>query len=180
MSKATTRSVPSEASRAASRFVTAARRRAANTQSRAWTEREQAVRLYYTSVVDRVSLVKAGVPAKYVKVLSTHMKMPMERFYRTLGLARPTVDRKVRLSKLLNPDESERVIGIARLVGQAENLVRESGGPREFDAATWVSAWLDRPLPALDGKRPGQFMDTADGRMLVADLLSQQQSGAYA
>jgi putative toxin-antitoxin system antitoxin component (TIGR02293 family) len=108
------------------------------------------------------------------------MKMPMEKFYRTLGLARPTVDRKVRLSKLLNPDESERVVGIARLVGQAQSLVKESGRQEEFDAATWVSAWLDRPLPALGGKPPGEFMDTADGRMLVADLLSQEQSGAYA
>jgi putative toxin-antitoxin system antitoxin component (TIGR02293 family) len=171
---------PSKVPRAAGRIVTAVRRGGAKALSHAWTEREQAVRLYHTSVVDRVSLVKAGVPAKYVKVLSTRMKMPMERFYRTLGLARPTVDRKVRLSKLLNPDESERVVGIARLVGQAQSLVKESGGPEEFDAATWVSAWLDRPLPALGGKPPGEFMDTADGRMLVADLLSQEQSGTYA
>jgi hypothetical protein len=35
-------------------------------------------------------------------------------------------------------------------------------------------------LPALGGKPPGEFMDTADGRMLVADLLSQEQSGTYA
>jgi putative toxin-antitoxin system antitoxin component (TIGR02293 family) len=171
---------PSKAPRAADRIVTVVRRGGAKTLSQAWTECEQAVRLYHTSVVDRVSLVKAGVPAKYVKVLSTRMKMPMEKFYRTLGLARPTVDRKVRLSKLLNPDESERVVGIARLVGQAQSLVKESGRQEEFDAATWVSAWLDRPLPALGGKPPGEFMDTADGRMLVADLLSQEQSGAYA
>ena len=115
-----------------------------------------------------------------MKVLSTRMHMPMERFYRTLGLARPTVDRKVRLAKRLNADESERVLGIARLVGQAQSLVKESGGPVKFDAATWVAAWLERPLPALGGKPPAAFMDTADGRTLVADLLAQEQSGAYA
>jgi putative toxin-antitoxin system antitoxin component (TIGR02293 family) len=171
---------PAKRPRQAVPKITVVRQSGAKNPFRAWTEREQAVRLYYTSVVDRVSLVKAGVPAKYVKVLSMRMKMPMEKFYRTLGLARPTVDRKVRLSKLLNPDEGERVVGIARLVGQAQSLVKESGRPGEFDAATWVSAWLDRPLPALGGKRPGEFMDTADGRMLVADLLSQEQSGSYA
>jgi len=171
---------PSKGPRPAVPKVAVVRRGAPKHPSRAWTEREQAVRLYYLSVIDRVSLVKAGVPAKYVKVLSMRMKIPMEKLYRTLGLARPTVDRKVRLSKLLNPDESERVVGIARLVGQAQSLVKESGRPEEFDAATWVSAWLDRPLPALGGKPPGEFMDTADGRMLVADLLSQEQSGAYA
>lgn len=145
-----------------------------------WTQADQAERLYHTSVVDRVALVKAGVPATYVKVLSARMNVSMERFYRTLGLARPTVDRKVRLSKALNPDESERVLGIARLIGQAQSLVRESGGPKAFDAATWIAAWLERPLPALGGKPPALFMDTADGRALVADLLAQDQSGAYA
>jgi putative toxin-antitoxin system antitoxin component (TIGR02293 family) len=156
--------------------ATAGRKRPASE----WTKADQAERLYYTSVLERVSLVKAGVPASYVKVLSTRMNMPMEQFYRTLGLARPTVDRKVRQSKRLNPDESERVLGIARLVGQAHSLVKESGDAAAFDAATWVTGWLERPLPALGGRAPGEFMDTADGRLLVADLLSQEQSGAYA
>jgi uncharacterized protein (DUF2384 family) len=71
------------------------------------------------------------------------------------------------------------MIGIARLVGQAQSMVQESGGPDDFDAAKWVSAWLDRPLPALGGKRPSGFMDTAIGRSMVADLLGQQQSSAY-
>jgi putative toxin-antitoxin system antitoxin component (TIGR02293 family) len=145
-----------------------------------WSNQDQALRLFQSSIVDRVNIVKDGVPARYVTVLTGRMGIPKDRFYRTLGLMRPTIDRKVRASKLLNQDESERVVGIARLVGQAQSLVQESGGSGPFDAARWVAAWLDQPLPALGGKRPGEFMDTADGRGLVADLLAQQQSGAYA
>jgi len=70
-------------------------------------------------------------------------------------------------------------MGIARLVGQAQNLVEQSGGAAYFDAGRWVGDWLQRPLPALDGKTPGELMDTVDGRALVSDLLAQQQSGAY-
>ena len=146
----------------------------------AWSNPDQALKLFRAGVVDRVSIVKDGVPALYVNVLTACMGMPKDRFYRTMGLMRPTVDRKVRTSKRLNQDESERVMGIARLIGLAQSLVQDSAGPEEFDAAKWVAAWLDRPLPALGGKRPGEFMDTADGRTLVADLLAQQQSGAYA
>jgi putative toxin-antitoxin system antitoxin component (TIGR02293 family) len=146
----------------------------------AWSSPDQALKLFRASVVDRVSIVKDGVPALYVNVLTACMGMPKDKFYRTIGLMRPTVDRKLRASKRLNQDESERVMGIARLVGQAQSLVQDSGGPAPFDAAKWVAAWLDRPLAALGGKRPGEFMDTADGRTLVADLLAQQQSGAYA
>jgi putative toxin-antitoxin system antitoxin component (TIGR02293 family) len=105
--------------------------------------------------------------------------MPKDKFYKTMGLIRPTVDRKVRAEMTLNQDESERMIGIARLVGQAQSMVQESGGSQDFDGAKWVSAWLDRPLPALAGRRPGDFMDTAIGRSMVADILGQQQSSAY-
>jgi putative toxin-antitoxin system antitoxin component (TIGR02293 family) len=146
----------------------------------AWSKPNQALRLFHTSVVDRVNIVKSGVPAPYVTVLAARMGMPKDKFYRTIGLMRPTVDRKVRASMLLNSDESARVMGIARLVGQAQSLVLDSAGAQDFDAARWVAAWLDRSLTALGGKRPGEFMDTADGRTLVADLLAQQQSGAYA
>jgi putative toxin-antitoxin system antitoxin component (TIGR02293 family) len=146
----------------------------------AWSDPDQALKLFRAGVVDRVKIVKDGVPALYVNVLTACMGMPKDKFYRTIGLMRPTVDRKVRASKRLNQDESERVMGIARLIGLTQSLVQDSAGPEEFDAAKWVAAWLDRPLPALGGKRPGEFMDTADGRTLVADLLAQQQSGAYA
>lgn len=147
---------------------------------RAWSDPNQALKLFRANVVERVNIVKDGVPAFYVNVLTECMGIPKDKFYRTIGLMRPTIDRKVRSSKLLNPDESERVMGIARLLGLAQSLVQESGELEKFDGARWVAAWLDRPLPALGGKHPGEFMDTADGRTLVADLLAQQQSGAYA
>jgi putative toxin-antitoxin system antitoxin component (TIGR02293 family) len=141
--------------------------------------KDHALRLFRTSRFERVQIVKLGVPAGYVKVLSANMSMPIERFYHTTGLVRPTVDRKIRASKLLNQDESERVIGIARLIGQAQDLVRESGTVDEFDAGRWIGSWLQNPLPALGGRSPDEFMDTVDGRALVSDLLSQQQSSAH-
>jgi putative toxin-antitoxin system antitoxin component (TIGR02293 family) len=145
-----------------------------------WCTRDQALKLYRAGVIERMTLVKTGVPSRYIRVLSTLMKLPVEKLYRTLGLVRPTVDRKMRMSRRLNPDESERVLGFARLIGQAQSLVEESGSVKRFDAAAWMSDWLDQPIPALGGKTPAEFMDTVDGRGLISDLLSQQQSGAYA
>jgi putative toxin-antitoxin system antitoxin component (TIGR02293 family) len=81
--------------------------------------------------------------------------------------------------ELLDQDESERVLAMTRLVGQADSIVRDSGTAEGFSAAEWVAAWLQRPHPALGGRRPGELMDTADGRELVTDLLARQQSGAY-
>ena len=145
-----------------------------------WHRAHQALDLFNLDVMDRVEIVKRGIPATYVETLSRSMAMPKETFYRTIGLARATIDRKVRHRQRLSADESERVIGLARLVGQAQQMVQESGGDHEFDAPKWLTSWLSRQLGAIGGKRPGELMDTADGRLLVSDLLAQQQSGAYA
>ena len=98
----------------------------------------------------------------------------------TLGLARATVDRKIRDNKLLSPDESSRVLGMASLVGQVQSLVAESGNADGFDAGAWVSNWLEQPVPALGGRRPAELMDTSEGQAIVSRLVTQMQSGAYA
>lgn len=145
-----------------------------------WDSLEKSARAYFrASPLERIFIVKQRVPAKYVVVVSVSMKMSKETLYETLNLARATVDRKVSKKELLDQDESERVLAMTKLVGQADSIVRDSGTAEGFSAAEWVAAWLQRPHPALGGRRPGELMDTADGRDLVSDLLARQQSGAY-
>lgn len=136
--------------------------------------------LYAMSPMLRVDMVKQGVPPEALSVLARDMGISKEHLYATLGVPRATMERKLRQRRLLSPDESERVVGIARLVGQVEQMVHDCGDFEDFDAARWVAAWLDRPLPALAGSRPGALMDTAEGREIVANLVAQMQSGAYA
>lgn len=129
---------------------------------------------------ERIDMVRQGVPARLLVTLASDMHVPREQLYGWLGIARATANRKLKAGQLLSQDESERALGIARLVGQVQALVRESGQPEGFDAAQWTAAWLQRPNPALGGRAPGDYMDTADGRELVASLVAQMQSGAYA
>ncbi len=130
--------------------------------------------------IDRIGMIKRGIPAATVEVMARRMAMPKERLLASLGLARATVERKVRENRPLSNDEGARVIGMARLVGQVQAMVEESGDPKGFDAAAWVARWLELPLPALGGRRPGELMDTAEGQGLVADLVARMQSGSYA
>ena len=126
-----------------------------------WTQEAHALKLYELDVMARVEIVKSGIPAFYVETLSASMGLAKEKLYQTMGLARPTLDRKIRKRSRLNKDESESVLGIARLVGQAQSVVNESGNRDGFDAAKWTASWLAQPLPALGGKRPAELMDTA-------------------
>ena len=130
--------------------------------------------------VERIDVVKAGLPATLLTTLAHDMQVPRERLYAWLGIARTTANRKVKDDDVLSQDESERALGITSLVGQVQKIVSESGNLAGFDAARWTADWLEQPNDALGGRMPGEFMDTADGRALVSGLVAQMQSGAYA
>jgi putative toxin-antitoxin system antitoxin component (TIGR02293 family) len=131
-------------------------------------------------LLQRVQLVKRGVPAKWFVKVSGRMAMPKDKLYKTIGVAKATITRKSRGNEKLDLNESERAMAMMVLLGQVEAIVAESGTVPDFDSATWTAKWLDSSQPALGGRRPGDLMDTADGRTLVSDLLARMQSGAYA
>jgi putative toxin-antitoxin system antitoxin component (TIGR02293 family) len=130
--------------------------------------------------VDRIAIVKHGLPARLLTMLADDMQVPRERLYGWLGIARATANRKVKDDQVLSQDESERTLGVVCLIGQVQTVVAESGDVRGFDAARWTAQWLAEPNAALGGRPPGGFMDTADGRALVSGLVDQMQTGAYA
>lgn len=77
-------------------------------------------------------------------------------------------------------DDAFRRAGEAALFSQLEQMISESGDGEEFDAAQWLSTWLDSPVPALGGVNPAEYMYTAEGQERISDLLAMIQSGAYA
>lgn len=130
--------------------------------------------------LDRADLVRGGAPSIMVNVISKEMAITKERFVHIVGLPRATVTRKIANKAALSADESERLVGLARLIGQVQAAVDEAGASEGFNPAKWFGEWIAQPLPALGGRRPDELLDTADGRELVSRLLAQMQSGAYA
>lgn len=128
----------------------------------------------------RIDVIREGLPSAAVARLSKDMAVPKDSLIRWLGLSRATVNRKDRQHEALSQYESERVLGIGSLIGQVQTMVRESGTCEGFDAAKWVSQWLSEPLPALNGERPVNYLDTIEGQKLVSGLLAMTQTGAYA
>jgi hypothetical protein len=76
--------------------------------------------------------------------------------------------------------EGERTPGIAQLVSQVEALVKASGNDGEFDARKWIDRWLEQSNPALGGQRPGRYMNTAEGRAIVSNLIALGAGGGFA
>jgi putative toxin-antitoxin system antitoxin component (TIGR02293 family) len=136
--------------------------------------------IFRASSDDRIRLIRKGVPAAKVKRLISDLHFEQGYLLKMLNLKTSTVNRKAARDEALSAEESERVLGIAKLVGQLEAMVEESGDPEGFDAPAWLSQWLRQPLPAFGGRKPIELLDTIEGQSLVAQALSRIQSGAYA
>jgi putative toxin-antitoxin system antitoxin component (TIGR02293 family) len=136
--------------------------------------------VYRAEPTVRIGTIKHGVKADAFIQIARSMDRTKEQLGKTLGLSVTTIDRKVKSGEMLSAEQGERVVGMARLIGQVQAMVEQSGNPDGFDAARWLGKWLDEPLPALGGSLPGEMMDTAEGRALVSNFLAMAQSGAYA
>lgn len=136
--------------------------------------------VYTASPEDRIKMIRRGMPATEAKRLVQVLGVEQKAFYHALGLKTATVNRKIAQSEQLSSDESERLLGVAKLIGQVEAIVAEAGGPPGFSAPEWISRWLREPLPALGGTAPIDLLDTMEGQAMVAEALARIQSGAYA
>ncbi len=141
--------------------------------------------VFYSAVfratpMERVEMIRRGVPAATAKRIFAELQIGQGAGFKALNLSTATVNKKAKHGETLSPEESERVFGFARLVGQIEAIVEESGTMAHFDAKAWMARWLNEPLPAFGGVRPVELMDTMEGQSLVAGALEKMQSGAYA
>lgn len=131
----------------------------------------------------RIDLIRNGVPADDFKHFAAGLSVPKERVYGMLRIPTATVNRKAARHQALTPEESAKVVGMAKLIGQVEMMLAESGDPEvlaDFDAGKWLTEWMERPLPALGGAQPADYMDTIEGQEMVSRILAMMQSGAYA
>jgi putative toxin-antitoxin system antitoxin component (TIGR02293 family) len=135
--------------------------------------------IYESSAQDRIDIVKGGIKASVAKRIVADLDMPAALTYEALHVPISTINRKAKTGAVLRSDEGERVLGLAKLVGQVESMVQGMDGAEGFDARAWTSRWLREPLPALGGAAPLDYMDTMEGQALVSDTLARIQSGAY-
>ncbi len=138
------------------------------------------ITIYRATPLERINLIRRGVRAAEAKRLFAELPIGQGAGFKALNLSTATVNKKARHGETLSPEESERIVGFAKLVGQLEAMIQDSGDPANFDSRAWMARWLTEPLPAFGGARPADLMDTMEGQGLVAAALEKIQSGAYA
>ncbi len=138
------------------------------------------ISIYRASPLERIDMIRGGIPASVAKRIFAELPIGQGAGFKALNLSTATVNKKARLGEMLSPEQSERIVGFAKLVGQLEAMIQDGGDPANFNARAWLARWLTEPLPAFGGARPADLVDTMEGQGLVSAALAKVQSGAYA
>lgn len=105
-------------------------------------------------------LVREGLPVSAVQTFIASGAISAAELF-DLVLPRKTYANRQKLG-LLTPEQSDRLVRLARIVAQAE---------QEFGSRAKAHAWLRRPNAALEGEAPLRLLDTDEGARLVEALL---------
>src|ERR1700730_3772819 len=116
-------------------------------------------------------IVRAGIPTTnaWSFIRSASSGLPFQTIIDIAGISRRTLDR--RRGKKLMPDQSDRLVRIARIV----NFAEESIGTREQ-----ALVWLNAQNQSLNGSRPIELLDTDGGAKRVETLLGRFREGSVA
>lgn len=114
--------------------------------------------------------VEKGVPYRAFERLRHNTSLPLERLIDIVRIPRRTLTRRKAEGRFL-PDESDRLLRLARLFGKALQLVE---GDR--DAA---GEWLTNAQPALGGSVPLDLARTELGAQEVERLIGRLEHGVF-
>lgn len=156
------------------------RKGAVVTQSAKPTTEVNYKNIFLAGPIERIEMAKAGLSAVAAKRILADLHMPYAQAGWLVHVPVSTLNKKVKNEEVFGTDASERFLGLAKLIGQVQAMVEESGETEGFDAKAWTARWLNEPLPALGGAAPVELMDTMEGQALVSATLARMQSGAYA
>jgi putative toxin-antitoxin system antitoxin component (TIGR02293 family) len=116
-----------------------------------------------------IEALRIGLPVQELEDLQATLDVPLEKLFPMLGISKATLHRRKALGKL-GPDESDRVVRFARLMGKAVEVMES-----EEDARRWLTS----PQFGLGGAVPLAYAETEVGAREVEDLLGRIEYGVY-
>jgi putative toxin-antitoxin system antitoxin component (TIGR02293 family) len=128
-----------------------------------------------------VDVERRGVKGRFIKDFSRRIGVSAVRLYEILGVPKATVEKRSTEGTEITGAGGQAAVAMARLLAKAQEIVANSRSPeaKDFDAAKWLGQWIERPQPALGGRKPAELIGTPTGVEMVSRLLGAIESGAY-
>lgn len=116
-----------------------------------------------------IEAVRAGLPASELFELKAALDVPNEALAPMAGMSKATLGRR-RPDQRLSPEEGDRVVRFARLLGLAVDVMGDLEHARR---------WMKSPQVGLGGSTPLDYALTEIGAREVEDLLGRIEHGVY-
>ncbi len=116
-----------------------------------------------------IEVIRKGIPKKAIDHLMQKIGLSETEMAHILHVSKRTLQRRAP-REILNPEQTERIIELAKLYSKGEEVLGEIG---QF------SEWMDQKLLALGNKKPKEFLDTSIGIRILLDELGRIEHGVY-
>lgn len=116
-----------------------------------------------------VEAIRGGLPTERFDALKEALDLPARVLAEVVGITQSTLSRR-RQRGYFDPDESERIVRIARLAARAVDVME---GPEN------ARKWLQEPSRALGGESPLRFASVEPGAREVERLLLRLEHGVH-
>lgn len=136
--------------------------------ARAFTDWRNAVRKM--SPARKIAMIREGVDVGVLIGAGQYYGIPQTTLSRLIGVSQATVTRKIRAGGTLSPQESERLVRMAAVEAEAEDV---------FDSQELARRWMLEPNLAL-GEAPLSLLDTDAGADEVKKVLASIAYGGAA
>ena len=148
--------------------------RARNTSKKSpkWGITISAKEYAWTTRMDRVVLVRKGLPYEAIEVLSKRSNLAVKQLLHALNLPQTTYNKKKKDQDLLNPRDTEVILVLTELLDFGLEVFNNEN--EKFQR------WLKKPNISLGGVTPESLFDTLTGIQEVRNSLNRLEYGNMA
>lgn len=118
---------------------------------------------------DLLDAIRSGLPFAALEAIIEKLQLTMSEAATVLRIPERTLARRKKEKRLL-PDESDRVMRLARIYAHALEV---------FESEDDAKGWFKDQVRALGGRRPLDLLDTDMGVGRVDAVLTRIQHGVY-
>lgn len=126
----------------------------------------------WSDSMDRISILREGLPYESIEVLSNQTNLPIKIFLNLFGIAQTTYNKKKRENDILNGRDSEIILVLSELLDFGFSVFNNE--KEKF------LRWLSKPNISLGGVTPTSLFDSLTGIQEVKNCLNRIEFGNLA
>lgn len=148
------------------------RAKVARIASAKWRFESEGHEYVWASKLERVGLIRAGIPYSSIEVISKKINVPVKEVLQIFGLPQTTYNKKRREKSLLNGRDSEIILLLTELVDFGIDVFNND--EQKFQR------WMKKQNVSLGGNSPESLLDSATGIQEVKNCLNRIEYGNLA